>query len=88
MIRNEEGFLAEWIGHHQMHGFNHIILLDHDSSDEYHKEIQPWIDTGFVSVYRYSDWQSILQYDPKTMKSFLEKMVSLLLMINEVRVTI
>jgi hypothetical protein len=76
MIRNEEGFLAEWIGFYQMHGFDHIVLFDHDSSDQYRKEIQPWLNTGFVTVYTYNEWPAMLGYHPKTKKTFLEKMVS------------
>lgn len=73
MIRNEEGFLAEWVAYHQMHGFDHIILFDHGSSDGYLNELQPWLITGFVRVY--SDWQPILGYDPNTKKTYAEKMV-------------
>ena len=46
MIRDEQGFLAEWIGYHQMHGFDHIIIFDHGSIDNYTAEIQPWIISG------------------------------------------
>ena len=74
MIRNEEGFLAEWLAFYQMHGFVHIILFDHNSTDDYREEIRPWVDSGFASVY--TDWKPILGYDPKKMKTFWEKMVS------------
>ena len=50
MIRDEEGFLAEWISYYQIHGFDHIMLFDDGSVDSYRDEIQPWVDTGFVSV--------------------------------------
>ena len=46
MIRDEQGFLAEWIGYHQMHGFDHIIIFDHGSTDNYTVEIQPFIASG------------------------------------------
>ncbi len=50
MIRDEEGFLAEWIAYHQMHGFDHIMIFDDGSSDSYRNEIAPWLDSGFVSL--------------------------------------
>lgn len=46
MIRDEQGFLAEWIAYHEMHGFDHIIVFDHGSSDNYTAEIQPWLASG------------------------------------------
>ena len=50
MIRDEEGFLNEWIGYYYMHGFSHIMIFDDGSSDNFMAEIKPWIDRGFVSV--------------------------------------
>ena len=50
MIRDEEGFLAEWISYYQMHGFDHIMLFDDGSVDNYAEEISPWVQSGFVSV--------------------------------------
>eukprot|EP00605_Chrysophyceae_sp_TOSAG23-4_P000040 GSChrysophyteH1.ASY1.ANO1.42.1 assembled CDS len=50
MIRNEEGFLAEWIAYYQMHGFDHIMLFDDGSTDSFAEEIEPWVSAGIVSV--------------------------------------
>jgi Glycosyltransferase family 92 len=52
MFRDEEGFLSEWVAYYQMHGIDHIILFDDGSVDNSLREVQPWIDTGFVSVRR------------------------------------
>ena len=48
--RDEEGFLSEWIAYYQMHGFDHIMLFNDSSIDNSHVEIQPWVDSKFVSV--------------------------------------
>ena len=50
MIRDEEGFLAEWVAYYQMHGFAHVMLFDDRSVDNGLAELQPWIASGFVSV--------------------------------------
>ena len=34
-----------------MHGFNHVMVFNDNSTDNGLEELQPWIDTGFVSVY-------------------------------------
>ena len=50
MYRDEEGFLSEWVGYYQMHGFDHIMLFDDGSIDNSRAELQPWLDTGFVTI--------------------------------------
>jgi Glycosyl transferase family 2 len=50
MIKDEEGFLSEWVAYYQMHGFDHIVFFDDSSIDEGLAELQPWIQSGFVSV--------------------------------------
>ena len=50
MIRDEEGFLSEWVAYYQMHGFSHVMLFDDGSVDNGLAELQPWINSGFVSV--------------------------------------
>lgn len=50
MIKDEEGFLSEWVAYYQMHGFDHIVFFDDSSIDEGLVELQPWIQSGFVSV--------------------------------------
>ena len=50
MIRDEEGFLSEWVAYYQMHGFSHIILFDDGSTDNSFQEVNPWINSGFVSI--------------------------------------
>jgi hypothetical protein len=50
MIRDEEGFLTEWIAFYKLMGFDHIMFFDDGSTDKTLEEIQPWVDIGFVSV--------------------------------------
>jgi Glycosyltransferase family 92 len=50
MIRDEEGFLSEWVAYYQMHGFDHVFLYNDGSIDKGLTELQPWIDSGFVTV--------------------------------------
>lgn len=50
MIRDEEGFLSEWVAYYQMHGFDHVFLYNDASIDNGLAELKPWIDSGFVTV--------------------------------------
>lgn len=50
MIKDEEGFLSEWIAYHKMMGFDHIMIFDDQSIDNSYEEIKPWIDIGYVSL--------------------------------------
>lgn len=50
MIRDEEGFLSEWVAYYQIHGFDHIMFFDDGTIDDSLVELKPWIDSGFVSI--------------------------------------
>lgn len=50
MIKDEEGFLSEWVAYYQMHGFDHVFLYNDNSIDKGLVELKPWIDSGFVTV--------------------------------------
>jgi hypothetical protein len=50
IFRDEEGFLAEFVAYYQLNGLDHIRFYDDGSSDNSLLEIEPWIQTGFVSV--------------------------------------
>ena len=50
MFKDEEGFLTEFVAYYKIHGFDHIILWNHGSTDNWHEELLPWISTGFVEV--------------------------------------
>lgn len=65
MVKDETGFLSEWVAYHEMQGFNHIILYDNNSTLPL-TEIQPWIDRGFLTIKR--DWwrgKRVLFRNPK-----------------------
>ena len=53
MVKDETGFLSEWVAFHEMQGFNHIILYDNNSTLPL-TEVQPWIERGFLTIKR--DW--------------------------------
>jgi len=53
MVKDETGFLSEWVAYYEMQGFNHVILYDNNSTLPL-TEVQPWVATGFVSIRR--DW--------------------------------
>lgn len=50
MIRDEEGFLSEWVAYYQVHGFDHFFIFDDGSVDASLVELKPWIDAGMVTV--------------------------------------
>jgi len=49
MVKDEEGFLSEWVAFYEMQGFDHIVFFDNNSTSSF-AEIQPWIDRGFVEI--------------------------------------
>jgi len=51
MVRDEEGFLAEWVAFYEMQGFSTIIVYD-DNSTQSFAELEPWIKSGFVRIER------------------------------------
>jgi len=72
MIRDEEGFLSEWVAYYQMHGFGHIMIFNDESVDNGIAELQPWIDSGFVSVQQ--NWTTdSLNVNPAFMKNAFKK---------------
>jgi hypothetical protein len=54
MIRDEEGFLSEWIAYYQMHGVDHFMIFDDNSTDNSLAELKPWIDRKMVTIV--SNW--------------------------------
>ena len=56
MFKNESPYLAEWVSHHLEHGASHIVLYDNGSTDNGRAEVQPWIDSGEVTLF---DWPEL-----------------------------
>jgi hypothetical protein len=48
-VKDEIGFLSEWVAYYEMHGFNKIIIYDNNSTSSY-EELAPWISTGFITI--------------------------------------
>ena len=34
-----------------MHGLDHVILFDHGSTDNSYRELEPWLKSGFVTIF-------------------------------------
>lgn len=50
MFKDEEGYLAEFLSYYRVQGIDHVILWDNNSTDGSHREIAPWVASGFVDV--------------------------------------
>ncbi len=75
MFRDEAGFLSEWIAYYQMHGFDHVMLFDDGSTDQYRDEIYPWLKSGFVSVK--SNWTlDSLEINPAFTRNEFKKVMT------------
>ena len=76
MIRDEEGFLSEWVGYYQMQGFDHIMIFNDSSTDQGHLELRPFIDSGFVSVR--SNWSTdSLEISPNFLRNEFKKAMAI-----------
>ncbi len=51
MFKNESWSLKEWIEHYKLHGADHIYLIDDFSDDDYLPILQPYIDSGYVTLF-------------------------------------
>jgi len=36
--------------YYQMQGIDHVLLFDHGTTDNSHRELAPWLKTGFVTI--------------------------------------
>lgn len=53
MFKNEAHYLKEWLTFHQVAGFDHMWMYNHNSTDNSLEVMKPFVDSGFVSVI---DW--------------------------------
>lgn len=60
MFKNEDGALKEWIEHNKYHGADHIYLIDDDSTDNSVQVIQPYIEEGYVTLFKANNWARYL----------------------------
>ena len=56
MIKDEEGFLSEFIAFYVVQGVEYIIFYDDNSTDHSMEELQAWSDAGFVTVKKAASW--------------------------------
>jgi len=56
LFKNEEDALQEWIEHYKYHGAEHLYLIDDDSTDNSVQVIQPYIDEGYVTLFKANNW--------------------------------
>eukprot|EP01036_Dinobryon_divergens_P022061 gene22060-30295_t len=76
MIRDEQGFLSEWIAYYQIHGFDHFIIFDDGSVDRGLDELKPWIDRGIVSVR--TNWtENSLNINPAFVRNDFKKAMTI-----------
>ena len=51
IFKNEEMVIKEWLDHHIWQGVEHFYLINNDSDDNYLEIIQPYINSGMVTLY-------------------------------------
>ena len=44
--------MKEWVEHYKLHGADHIYLIDDFSGDDYLPILQPYIDSGYVTLFK------------------------------------
>jgi len=50
IFQNEAQWLKEWIEFHTLVGVDHFVLYNHDSVDDWHEVVAPYIEEGRVEV--------------------------------------
>ena len=53
ICKNEAPYLQEWLAFHRIAGVDHVYLYDNGSTDGSAETVQPFVDSGFVTV---RDW--------------------------------
>ena len=51
IFKNEEMVIKEWLDHYIWQGVEHFYLIDNDSNDNYLEIIQPYLDSGLITLY-------------------------------------
>ena len=49
IMKDEDPYMAEWIGYHLLAGVDHFYIYDNDSTPEFKKVLQPYIDANIVT---------------------------------------
>lgn len=53
IMKNEEPYVKEWIDYHLLAGVDHFYIYDNDSTPEFKKILQPYIDANIVTYTPY-----------------------------------
>lgn len=53
IMKNEEPYVKEWLDYHLLAGVDHFYIYDNDSTPEFKKILQPYIDAGVVTYTPY-----------------------------------
>jgi hypothetical protein len=61
IFKDEAPYIREWVVFHYLQGFKKFYLYNNESSDSWQKEIQDFIDLGYVEI---TDWPGTAQQLP------------------------
>lgn len=50
LFKNESAYLQEWIEYHRIIGVDHFYLYNNSSNDDFLKILQPYVDSGIVTL--------------------------------------
>ena len=53
IMKNEEPYVKEWLDYHLLAGVDHFYIYDNDSTPEFKKILQPYIDANIVNYIHY-----------------------------------
>ena len=53
IMKNEEPYVKEWLDYHLLAGVDHFYIYDNDSTPEFKKILQPYIDSNIVTYIHY-----------------------------------
>lgn len=72
MVKDEVGFLSEWVAFYEVQGFSKIIFFDNNSTTSF-AELKPWLETGFVEIIQGPWWNERWLFRNKK-KKFMDMM--------------
>lgn len=73
MVKNEEGFLSEWVAYYEVQGFDKVIVFDNNSTTPL-SELDPWVKAGFVEIVRSPWWTAHKWLFKNPTRKFLDMM--------------
>jgi hypothetical protein len=87
IFKNESNSIKEWVKHYLYHGVDHFYLIDDTSTDTYLEEIQEYIDSGLITLFRSENWgyyygRQADMYNKFILPKFREKEMEWLLMVD------